>query len=61
MATQAQAQTVFDERGLSDLLEFPQWTTPTPACYSKNSEQHFSVKIGNCTGDDRCSGDEEKY
>ena len=58
----AQAQTTFDERGLSENLPFPQWTTPTPACYDiGGNEVHWDYIVGNCTGDHKCSGDEDKY
>jgi hypothetical protein len=46
---------------LSDNIPYPAWTTPTPACYDLTTENHYDIKMGNCNGDDKCSGDEDKY
>jgi hypothetical protein len=58
----AHAQTTFDERGLQENMGFPQWTTPTPACYDfSGNETHYGSIIGSCSGDDRCDDDEAKF
>ena len=43
LGTGAWAQIVFDERGLSEDLPYPQWTTPTPACYDIAAEAHRTL------------------
>ncbi|MDR1226559.1 MAG: hypothetical protein LBK47_06635 [Prevotellaceae bacterium] len=62
LAAQAQITTTFDERGLSELLPFPQWTGPIPAVYDLAAvdDIHYYMRIGNCSGQARCDGDEEK-